>query len=312
MLDVLLIVVGIALVIWGADKMTEGAVGVASRMGVPQIVIGLTIVAMGTSAPELFISLMSAVKGTPDLAVGNVVGSNIFNTLAIVGVAALVMPITISRTTIFRDLPITVAATIALVLMTLDGVISRIDAAILFAGFIGFMAYTLRLAKKGDTIAEEEQQQPVKPLSMGKAIFFIVLGLACLICGGNIFVNGATGIAKAMGVSDAVIGLTVVALGTSLPELATCVVAARKGNSAIAIGNVIGSNVFNILMILGLTGVVQPMEISDVSALDMAVVAVGAVVMWLFSFTKCLIERWEGAILLLGYVVYVGARIYML
>lgn len=305
--DIALVAVGIALVIWGADKMTAGAVSVAARLGVPQIVIGLTIVAIGTSAPELFVSLASALKGTPDIAVGNIVGSNTFNTLAIVGAAAVVTPLSIAAKTVRTDLPISVAAGVVLLLMSLDGDISRLDAVILLIFFAGFIAYNLRRASKegadGDSGAATQ-------LTGVKAALFILGGLACLVVGSNLFVDGAKGVAKAMGVSDAVIGLTVVALGTSLPELATSVVAARKGNSAIAIGNVIGSNVFNILMILGLTGVVSPMRIAGVGVADMAVMAVSGLLMWLFCATKKTVERWEGAILLVAYVAYIGYLIY--
>lgn len=305
--DIALVAVGIALVLWGADKMTAGAVSVAARLGVPQIVIGLTIVAVGTSAPELFVSLASAIKGTPDIAVGNVVGSNIFNTLAIVGAAAVVAPLIIAAKTIKVDLPISVAAGVALLVLSLDGDISRLDAIILLILFAGFIAYTLRRARKG---GEVDEAATGVPLTGVRAALFIVGGLACLVFGSDLFVSGAKGVARAMGVSDAVIGLTVVALGTSLPELATSVVAARKGNSSIAIGNVIGSNVFNILMILGVTGAVSPMRIDGVGVVDMAVMAAGGLIMWLFCFTKRTVERWEGAAMLAAYVAYVGYLIY--
>lgn len=305
-INILLVIVGIGLVIWGADKMTEGAVGVAVRFGVPQIVIGLTIVAMGTSAPELFVSLASAVKGTPDLAVGNVVGSNIFNVLAIVGAAALAAPLTISTGTTRKDLPISVASSVLLVALCADGTVSRIDACILFAGFICFMTYTVRLAKGGKNNADESQGDSQKAPTALRAALLIIVGLACLIVGGDLFVDGATGVAKAMGVSDAVIGLTIVACGTSLPELATGIVAARKGNSAIAIGNVIGSCVFNILMILGLTGLAAPMRLSGVGMTDMIVMAASAALMWAFCNTKHKVERWEGAVMLAAYVAYIA------
>lgn len=298
---------GIILVIWGADKMTAGAVSAAAKLGVPQIVIGLTVVAMGTSAPELFVSLASALKGTPDLAVGNVVGSNIFNTLVIVGAAALVLPLSISVKTIKRDLPISVAAGIVLLILSCDGNISRIDSALLLAAFIGFLAYNIRRVRKDG--AEDDESASVS-LSGVKSALYIVLGLACLIFGSDLFVDGATVVAGAMGVSDAVIGLTVVALGTSLPELATSIVAAKKGNSSIAIGNVIGSNVFNILMIIGVTGVISPMRIEGVGPLDMAVMAGSGVLMWLFCATRHTVERIEGAVLLAAYFAYIGYLVY--
>ena len=238
-LQVLLLVIGIIVVIKGADWLTSGAVGMAERIGVPQIIIGLTIVAMGTSMPEFFVSLLSAINGTPDLAVGNIVGSNIFNALLIVGCAAMVAPITIQHTTVKKDIPVAVFASLLLMGMTLDGHISRIDAAILFGVFIAYIGITLRGAKTEDDTADEEK----KPMPVLKAVMLVVVGLAGLVIGSDVFVDNATSIAHTMGISDAVIGLTIVAGGTSLPELATSVVAAKKGNSGIAIGNVLGSNV---------------------------------------------------------------------
>lgn len=301
LLNIVLIIVGVILVLWGADRMTDGAVALAQRMNIPQIVIGLTIVAMGTSAPELFVSLVSAIKGTPDLAVGNVVGSNIFNAMLIVGVAAMVAPMVISKSTVKKDIPFAVLASVLLAVMTLDKNISRLDAAILFACFLGFMMYTLKMAKEGDENSEEEEK---KDYSVLKSVCFIALGLACLIGGSNLFVEAASQVAISLGVSEAVVGLTVVAGGTSLPELATSVVAARKGKSAIAIGNVIGSNVFNILMILGITGLICPMQMQGITLVDMSVMLISMVMLWFFSFTKFKVERWEGALLTICFVGY--------
>lgn len=297
---ILLAVGGIALVIWGADKLTSGAVGVAERMRIPQMTIGLTIVAMGTSAPELFVSLMSAIGGTPDLAVGNIVGSNIFNVMVITGITALVAPMVISKTTVRRDLPIAMVSSMALMAICADGHVGRLESAALLAAFIAFMVYTVRTAGKG----RAEDERPTAPMAIWKSILFIVIGLACLIGGSHIFVDGATTIARALGVSDAVIGLTIVAGGTSLPELATSVVAARKGNSSIAIGNVIGSNVFNILMIIGVTGVICPMRIEGVTMVDMGVMVISSFMLWTFSYTRLTVERWEGAVLVGGYAAY--------
>ena len=295
LLDILLIVIGVVLVIWGADRMTDGAVSIAQRLKIPKIVIGLTIVAMGTSAPEFFVSLMSALKGTPDLAVGNVVGSNIFNTLLIVGVAAMVTPIVISRSTVRKDMPWSMLAAILLTVMCLDSVISRWDALVLFVLFCTFIGYNLREAKKGKAQPEEEEEgKAMKPIL---AVGLVLLGLGCLVLGSNIFVDSATRVAQQLGVSEAVIGLTIVAGGTSLPELATSVVAARKGQSAIAIGNVIGSNVFNVLMIIGITGLVKPMNINGITNVDLGVMTGSMVLVWLFSYTKFKVERWEGAVL---------------
>ena len=260
-----MIVAGVVLVLWGADRLTDGAVALAERMNIPQIVIGLTIVALGTSAPEFCVSLVSALRGTADLAVGNVVGSNIFNTMLIVGVAAMVAPMTILPSTIRKDVPVALISSVVLTAMVvLDGDISRLDAAVLFVGFLLFMWITLRGA---------------------------------LVVGSNIFVEGAACVAQTLGVSEAVVGLTIVAGGTSLPELATSVVAARKGNSGIAIGNVLGSNVINILLILGGAGLISPMQVQGITAVDFSMMTGSMLLLWLFSYTKLTVARWEGAVL---------------
>ena len=300
-LNILFILVGVAAVLWGADKMTDGAVSVAQRMNIPEIVIGLTIVAMGTSAPELFVSMVSAIKGTPDLAVGNVVGSNIFNTLLIVGVAAMVAPMIIARSTVLKDMPITLLSSVLLLLFCMDSYISRLDALVLFAGFLAFMWYTVYLGKRGKAQVPENAAAP-RPMWL--SLLLIVIGLACLILGSNLFVEGATYIAASLGVSQAVIGLTVVAGGTSLPELATSVVAARKGQSAIAIGNVIGSNVMNILMIVGVTGLISPMQIQGITTVDLSMLIISVSLLWFFSFTRFKVERWEGGVLTLIFLGY--------
>ena len=336
LLNALWIVVGVVIVLWGADRLTEGAVAVAERLRVPQIVIGLTIVALGTSMPELCVSVVSALKGTPDLAVGNVVGSNIFNALLIVGVAALVAPMTILRSTVFKDVPCALVASVVLLMMCQnDWVITRLDGAILFVFFLVFMRLTIKGATSAqpapqavqDQAAEKNQAQGAekdqpqgaeekeasadkRPMKGWLAGLWMVVGLAALIGGSNLFVGGATEVARALSVSDAVIGLTIVAGGTSLPELATSVVAAKKGNSGIAIGNVLGSNVLNILFILGLTGMISPMHIEGITNVDLYMMLVSTIMIWFFSFTKYTIERWEGAILVLtfgGYMWYLLA-----
>ncbi len=300
MMNIIYIVFGIIMVLWGAGKLTDGATSLAARMNIPPIVIGLTVVAMGTSMPEFFISFISALKGTTDLAVGNVVGSNIFNAMLIVGTAALVAPMTILKSTVKKDIPFAILASAMLIPMTLDGNISRLDAALLFVVFIAFMVYTVRSAKNGKSQDEAEAKQ----MPVWQAIAFFILGLACLIVGSNLFVDGATEVASLLGVSEAVIGLTIVAGGTSLPELATSVVAARKGQSAIAMGNVIGSNVMNILMILGVTGLIRPMAIQGITWLDLSVMLVSVLLLWLFSFTKYTVARWEGAVLVILFLGY--------
>lgn len=327
LLNALWIVVGVVLVLWGADRLTEGAVSVAERLRVPQIVIGLTIVALGTSMPELCVSVVSALKGTPDLAVGNVVGSNIFNALLIVGVAALVAPMTILRSTVFKDVPCALVASVVLLMMCQnDWVITRLDGAILFVFFLVFMRLTIKGATSAQPVAQPVQGEPTQgqtaqeaaadeasvkqPMKGWLAGLWMVVGLAALIGGSNLFVGGATEVARALNVSDAVIGLTIVAGGTSLPELATSVVAAKKGNSGIAIGNVLGSNVLNILFILGLTGMISPMHIEGITNVDLYMMLVSTIMIWFFSFTKYTIERWEGAVLVLtfgGYMWYLLA-----
>ena len=301
-LNMLFVLIGIVLVLWGADRLTEGAVGLAERMKVSQLVIGLTVVAMGTSMPEFCVSLVSALKGTPDLAVGNIVGSNVFNSLLIVGVAAMLAPMTILKTTVRKDIPFAVLASGALFLLCLDGNIGRVDAGFLLILFVFFMGITLTTAKP-DGEVQSETKKPMKPLV---ATAWLLVGLACLVFGSNLFVDGATTVAQAIGISDAVIGLTIVAGGTSLPELATSAVAARKGNSGIAIGNVLGSNVFNILLILGVTGVISPMTIQGIGFVDLSVLFGSMMLLWLFSFTKYTITRLEGALLSSIYIIYVG------
>ena len=300
-----LIIAGVVLVLWGADRLTDGAVALAERMQIPQIVIGLTIVALGTSAPEFCVSLVSALKGTADLAVGNVVGSNIFNAMLIVGVAAMVAPMTILPSTVRKDVPVALLASVALTVMVLmDGDLSRVDAALLFVGFLAFMWVTLRGAK-GSHAIEQEQAAP-RGYSVLKSVGLLVLGLACLVVGSNIFVDGATSVAQTLGVSEAVIGLTIVAGGTSLPELATSVVAARKGNSGIAIGNVLGSNVLNILLILGAAGLICPMQVQGITLVDFAMMTISVLLLWLFSYTKLTVARWEGAVLTVLFFGYMG------
>ncbi len=328
LLNLVYIIVGIALVIWGADRMTEGASSMARDMRVPEIIIGLTIVAAGTSAPELFVSLMSALKGTSDLAVGNVIGSNIFNVMLIVGCSAVVAPITVSWQTVRKDIPFAAGASLLLFLLCFDDMdsphlwgndISRSDGIVLLTGFVAFMLYTFQMARKDgllpkheEVLGVEEVKEPKDYSKMWKHIFFIVIGLACLIFGSNLFVDAASYIAHRYGVRQSVIGLTIVAGGTSLPELATSVVAAYKGRSALALGNVIGSNVFNILLILGATAVVHPMRIMGITIIDLTVMLVSVGLLWLFAFTKFSVSRKEGAVLILGFFGYMAWLLYLL
>ncbi len=309
LLNIVFIILGVVLVLWGADRLTEGASALARRMSVPEIVIGLTIVAAGTSAPELFVSMVSALKGTPDMALGNVVGSNTFNTLLIVGCAAMAAPMVIAKSTVKKDMPFAVAASFLLLVACIDvwslnisgNTISRLDGLMLLSGFAVFMIYTFRVAKnKG----EQPDDAPVQQMSAWKGILYVAVGLSCLIFGSNMFVDAASSVARTLNISEGVIGLTIVAGGTSLPELATSVVAARKGQSAIAIGNVIGSNVFNILLILGLTATISPMEIQGITIIDLGIMMISMLLVWLFAFTKYTVARWEGALLTMIFIVY--------
>lgn len=317
-LDIVLIVIGVTMVLTGADRLTEGASALARRMNVPEIIIGLTIVAAGTSAPELFVSLVSALKGTPDMAVGNVVGSNTMNAMLIVGCAAMVAPMVISRSTVKKDIPFAVGASVLLMLLSLNNYLGRWDGIILLLGFVSFMVYTLMQAKKGEVAPVADDSQPAANSTPSRGMnpwlsaLWVVAGLAMLVIGSNLFVDSASSVAYSLGISEAVVGLTVVAGGTSLPELATSVVAARKGQSAIAIGNVIGSNVFNILMILGLTATISPLAIEGITTLDMAVMFLSVTLVWFFSRTRYTVERWEGAVLVLGYLGYLAWMIYNL
>lgn len=300
LINIVLLVMGLVVVLKGADWLTDGAVNIASRFGVSQMVIGLTIVAMGTSMPELCVSMVSALKGTPDLAVGNVVGSNTLNTLLIVGCSALVAPIMVKRSSVRRDIPFAVLASLLMLIFCLDGGIDRLDAALLFILFAVFMFVTVKYSKDEGT----EAKTTAAPL--GKATLLLVVGLVCLILGSNLFVDNASFIASTLGVSDAVIGLTIVAGGTSLPELATSMVSAKKGNSDIAIGNVIGSNVFNILMIIGVTGLVKPMHIKGITSLDLIVMLASMLLLWFFCRTTYKVKRWEGAVLAISYITYLA------
>lgn len=313
-LDIIITILGAELVLIGADKLTDGSVGLARRFEIPELVIGLTIVAFGTSLPEFIVSLLASFNHAPAMSIGNIVGSNLFNTLMIVGFSALVCPIVVSKSTVSKDIPLSLLSAIVLPALALDtlisqsgnaDVLSRGDGIVLLGFFVIFMAYSFSLAKgNGFGHTDEESSEPDMPI--WKIIAFLLLGLAGLIGGGQLFVHGATGVARSLGVSEAVIGLTLVAGGTSLPELATSVIAARKGQSAMAIGNVVGSNLFNIFWILGCCACVVPLPVEGIMWTDFAILLVANVLFWLFARTSHRVVRWEGGVLVLIYVAYIA------
>lgn len=305
LLDIVIIIIGIYIVLKGADLLTEGAVSLAQRMNMPEMLIGLTVVAVGTSMPEFFVSVTSALQGTTDLAVANVIGSNIFNVLLIAGVSAVVSPMVISRSTVRRDIPVAVMASLVLLGFGIYGSISRGAGILFLALLVAYTIYAIRTASP-----DESQMTERKPYTLLGAIGRIVIGLAGLIVGSDCFVSSATEVAAMLGISEAVIGLTIVAGGTSLPELATSVVAARKGQSSIAIGNVIGSCVYNILLIIGVTGIIAPMTIEGLSILDFALMMASITLLWLFSFTKYKVERWEGWLMIAIFACYLAWLVY--
>ncbi|NLI37468.1 MAG: calcium/sodium antiporter [Bacteroidales bacterium] len=310
-MNILYLIIGLILIILGANGLTDGAASIAKKLKISSLVIGLTIVGFGTSTPELSVSISSALKGSADIAIGNIVGSNIFNTLFIVGCTAMIAPIVITRNTIRREIPLCILASVVLLICANDvfldhapmNVISSTDGLILLCFFVIFIGYSIAISKN---TSESTAEIEVKVLPLWKSITFIVLGLAALIFGGQIFVNGAIGIARGMGISEAVIGVTIVAVGTSLPELATSVVAALKKNPEIAIGNVIGSNLFNIFFILGCSATVTPLFPKGISNFDFLWLIASSVLLWFFGlfFGKRIIMRFEGIILLLAWVVY--------
>lgn len=302
--NILIIVVALVAVLYGADRLTEGACAIARRMGISSMVVGLTVVAFGTSMPEFCVSMTSALSGSADIAVGNIVGSNIFNALFIVGLASIIAPLTVLPATVRRDVPMSLLASALLVAFALNGTISRLEAGVLLLVFAAYMTYTIRKARKEDSGAEDAE--PAMPMGAGKAVAMVVAGLALLVVGSEFFVKSAVSIATRLGVSEAVIGLTIVACGTSLPELATSCVAAYKGRCSIAIGNVVGSNVFNILFIVGGTGLVCPMEPQGLTVVDYGMLVVCGLLLLVFAATKLKVERWEGVTLTLVFLAYMA------
>lgn len=323
LMDILFLVGGLLLILLGANGLTDGAASVAKRFHIPSIVIGLTIVAFGTSAPELTVSISSALKGSADIAIGNVVGSNTFNTLMIVGCTALFAPIAITRNTLKREIPLCILSSIALLICANDvflnssgeNILSITDGLLLLCFFAIFLSYTFAIAKRDGSMKEPLQEEDeIRLLPAWKSTLYILGGLAGLIIGGNFFVDGASGIARGLGVSESIIGLTLVAGGTSLPELATSIVAALKKNPEIAIGNVIGSNLFNIFFVLGCSASITPLCLTGITNFDLWVLVGASLLLWLFGifFGKRIITRLEGSILILCYIAYTVVLIYNL
>ncbi len=322
-MDIIFLILGLGLILVGANMLTDGATSIARRFGMSDLMVGLTIVAFGTSAPELVISITSAVADNPGIAVGNVVGSNIFNVFVIIGVTALVRPITVERSVLSTDIPLVVLSSVALAAIGFSGyldgtppVVTRVEGILLLLFFCIFMRHTFSTAKSlpeneaaADPSANKAAAQRQMPI--WKGITWTVVGLAALIFGGDMFVDGASGVATSLGVSDAVIGLTIVATGTSLPELATSVTAALKGNQGIAIGNVIGSNIFNIFMVLGCSAVIRPLPFAGVGNFDIITMVVASVLFWLVArvYGSRVINRMEGALLTACFIAYVILRL---
>ncbi len=319
-----ILIVGFALLVKGADLFVDGASGIAKKFGISELIIGLTIVAMGTSAPEAAVSIAAAAKGSAGISIGNVIGSNIMNIFIILGVVAAITPLKIERSTVRYEMPFTIIVTVLFVLMGKDGLITRLDGAILWAGLLLYIAYLLRQAKQkpaeapaqAESLAESTATVPdaaeagatpataAESPSIWKLIALTIVGLAVILVSSDYAVDAAVALAKIFNISDRVIGLTIVALGTSLPELVTSVTAALRGNADLAVGNVVGSCIFNLLFVLGTSALILPIPCAP-NFLSDAYVAVGAtVLLLLFGFTQMKIVRWEGVLLVACYVAY--------
>ena len=298
-LQVLLLAAGFVLLVKGADWFVDGASGIAMKLHIPQLVIGLTIVAMGTSAPEAAVSISAALKGSADITIGNIVGSNILNILIILGLASAIVPIAVAKSTIKIDIPFMLAITAVLLLLGWDGTITLVDGLILLALFICYLGYMLYMAKHGNDEGEQ-----IKNLTLWQALLFTAVGLVLIVLGANLAVDAATALARIFGLSERFIGLTVVALGTSLPELFTSVTAARKGNAEIAIGNIVGSKIFNILFIVGLSAMIVPVPFTANFRIDTIVAIAAGVILLVFSIPRKKLVRWHGIAMLLAYAAY--------
>lgn len=311
MITYILFIIGFILLIKGADLLVDGAASIAKKLKIPSIVIGLTIVAFGTSAPEFIVNVFASARGNSEIAVGNILGSNIVNILLILGISAIIYPVTAKKNTVLKEIPLSVLSVVVLGFiandMLIDGAsfsgITRIDGFILLSFFVVFLYYTFGITKSDTDIVEEE----IKVMSHSKAVVFIILGLVGLAVGGKWIVDGAVKIAELFNISQSLIGLTIVAIGTSLPELATSVIAAYKKQSDIAIGNVVGSNIFNVFLVLGASAIINPLPFNISSNSDIAMALFASIVLFLVMFIgkKRVIERWQGVIMVTVYVGYV-------
>ena len=298
-MEYVLLLVGFVLLIKGADFFVEGSSSLARILRIPSVIIGLTIVAMGTSAPEASVSINAALAGSNDIAISNVVGSNIFNGLVVVGVCAVLAAFQTNKDILKRDMPLNICVSSILCLMFLDGKLSRTEGILLLAGMVLYLCFMIRSALKS-----RETGADIQTLSLPVSLLYIVGGLAAVIFGGDLVVDKACIIARSWGVSQNFIGLTIIAVGTSLPELVTSIVATRKGDSSLALGNAIGSNLFNILFILGMSSVISPLHVLDESVIDCLLLTVSAVILYLFARSKKKMTHLEGAICILLYISY--------
>ena len=298
-MEYVLLLVGFVLLIKGADFFVEGSSSLARILRIPSVIIGLTIVAMGTSAPEASVSINAALAGSNDIAISNVVGSNIFNGLVVVGVCAVLAAFQTNKDILKRDMPLNIFVSAILCLMFLDGKLSRTEGILLLAGMILYLCFMICSA-----LNNREPGADIQTLSLPVSLLYIVGGLAAVIFGGDLVVDKACIIARSWGVSQNFIGLTIIAIGTSLPELVTSIVATRKGDSSLALGNAIGSNLFNILFILGMSSVISPLHVLDESVIDCLLLTVSAIILYLFARSKKKMTRLEGVICILLYISY--------
>ena len=300
-----LLVLGFVMLIKGADWFVDGAAGIASKLGIPQLIIGLTIVAMGTSAPEAAVSISSAMKGSADITIGNVVGSNILNVLVILGLTASIVAIKVAKSTVRIEIPFMIGISVLLLALGMTGnVITFVEGVVLWIAFIAYLAYLFVMAKKGKEKSEEETANDGKKKPLWLLAVLIAVGAAMIVLGSNFAVDGASAIATAFGLSERFIGLTIVALGTSLPELVTSVTAAKKGNADIAIGNIVGSNIFNILFVVALSALIVDIPFDKAFTFDSYAAIFAAVLLWLCVLPKERLARWAGALMLVCYGAY--------